>query len=287
VIRHSLAEGGLLLRQRALVSLALAIALGVPIALAGVTAAAVRWLEPVVEQGRDAAVVTVLLHPHMDAGQRREWIDEQRRRRPGWAIDEVPPEQLAARLSRWFPYLGDLFEEGADPMLPPLVEVSADDPAELDALAASPAVVAVGPRSSLHQTVARVAARAGGLLAAFSALLLAAACLLAAVWVHLELFRHAEEITVMRLVGATETTIRGPFLLAVGVPGGVAGVLAVLLSAGACRAVSRGATALGLPPLALGPDLAAAQVAVAVVLPLAVALFTLRRHGSREDLGES
>lgn len=287
MIRHSLAEGGLLLRERALVSLALAVALAVPIALAGVTAAAVRWLDPLVERGRDDAVVTVLLHPQMDAGQRREWVEEQRRRRPAWTIEEVPPEELAARLSRWFPYLGDLFEGGTDPMLPPLVEVAASDPAELDALAASPAVVAVGPRSSLHRAAARVAARTGALLAAFSALLLAAACLLAAVWVHLELYRHAEEITVMRLVGATEGTIRGPFLLAVGVPGALAGVLGVLLSAGACRAVSRGGVALGLPPLPLGLDLAAAQVAVAVLLPLAVAWLTLRRHGSRDDLGET
>lgn len=200
----------------------------------------------------------------------------------------MAPEELAARLSRWFPYLGDLFEDGADPMLPPLVEVSADDPAELETLAPSPAVVAVGPRSSLHQAVARVAARAGVLLAAFSALLLAAAGLLAAVWVHLELYRHAEEITVMRLVGATEGTIRGPFLLAVGAPGALAGLLAVLLSSGACRAVTRGAAVLGLPPMPLGLDLAAAQAVVSLLLPLAVAWLTLRRHGARnDDLGET
>lgn len=285
-MRHSLTEGWLLLRRRAAVSAALTVALAIPIALAGMTVAGLRWLEPVVALSRESSVVAVLLHPHMDESQRRDWLAEQRRRHPDWTIDEVPPQELAARLSRWFPYLADLFDDTGDPLLPPLVEVTAPDPEAVASLLASPTVVAVGPRSSLHRVIGDVAGRAGWILTGLSVMLLASACLLAAVWVHLELYRHGDEITVMRLVGATESTVRGPFVTAVAVPAVAAGVVAVVLSAAGCRAVSRLTAAVGLPPVDLGLAVAAAQVVVAVLLPVAVAVVTLQRHAVADELGD-
>mgnify|MGYP002064174655 CR=1 FL=1 len=49
MIRHALTEGLLLLRDRAIVSSVLALALAVPITLAGVGAAVMNWLAPVAE----------------------------------------------------------------------------------------------------------------------------------------------------------------------------------------------------------------------------------------------
>lgn len=287
MMRHIVAEGWLLLRHRAAVSAALIVALAIPISLAGMTAAVFRWLQPVVELSQEASVVAVLLHPHMDEGQRRQWLEEQRQRHPDWTISSVPPDELAARLSRWFPYLADLFEESADPLLPPLVEVTAPDPEAVAVLLDSPTVVAVGPRSSLHRAIGDAARRAGWVLGALSVVLLAAACLLAAVWVHLELYRHGEEITVMRLVGATESTIRGPFVVAVAAPAVVAGLLAVALSDTGCRLVSRLTAVIGMPPIELGLPLAAAQLTLAVLLPVTVAVITLYRHALSSQLGEA
>ncbi len=287
MMRHTLAEGWLLLRHRAAVSAALIVALAIPIALAGMTAAVFAWLQPVVELSQEASVVAVLLHPHMDDTQRQQWLEEQQLRHPDWTISSVPPAALAARLSRWFPYLADLFAESADPLLPPLVEVTAPDPEAVAVLLESPTVVAVGPRSSLHRAVGDAATRAGWILTALSVVLLAAACLLAAVWVHLELYRHGEEITVMRLVGATESTIRGPFVVAVAVPSVAAGLFAIALSAAGCRLLSRLMAVIGMPPIELSLLLAVAQLVLAVLLPVAVAVITLYRHALSSQLGEA
>ena len=219
MIRHALAEGWLLLRQRSAVSVILALALAVPICLAGVTLAVSRWIQPMVELTRDDNVVAVLLHPHMDEGQRRQWIEEQEQAHGEWQIETVPPAELAQRLTHWFPYLSDLLEGEAGDLLPPLVEVTADDPDSVNVLLDSPAVIAVGPRSSLHRLLRETSRQMGWLLGLISAVLLASAGLLAAVWVHLELYRHADEITIMRLIGATESAVRGPFLVAVVAPG--------------------------------------------------------------------
>ena len=48
MIWHALGEGWLLLRERGVVSLILAMALAVPVCLAGVTWAMMGWLQPVV-----------------------------------------------------------------------------------------------------------------------------------------------------------------------------------------------------------------------------------------------
>jgi len=283
VIRHALAEGWLLLRHRGLVSLFLALALAIPISLAGVTWAVMRWLEPVVGTAGRANVVAVLLHPEMDDQQRTAWLASQREGHPGWQLEMVSPEQLARRLGHWFPYLRDLLEQDGGDMLPPLVEITTEDPESVAVLEQSPAVIAVGPRTPLRSLLGRVSRGLALALAATSAVLLISAVLLGAVWVHLELYRHADEITIMRLVGATEPAIRGPFLVATAAPGLLAGVLAVLATSAVVDGLSRMAAALGLPAVTVSPGLLAAQALVGLVLPLTAAWLTLVRHAAAEE----
>jgi len=283
VIRHALAEGWLLLRHRGLVSLFLALALAIPIGLAGVTFSVMRWLEPAAGMADRANVVAVLLHPHMGDNQRAAWLEGQRREHPEWRLEVVPPEQLARRLIHWFPYLKDLLERDGGAMLPPLVEITTADPESVVVLERSPAVIAVGPRTPLRSVLGRVSRGLGLALAAASAVLLVSAALLAAVWVHLELYRHADEITIMRLVGATESAIRGPFLVATVAPGVVAGTLAVLGTTAVIDGLSRLAEVLGLPALTVSPGLLAAQAGAGVVLPLVSATVTLMRHAAVDD----
>jgi cell division protein FtsX len=285
MIRHALAEGWLLLKNRWVVSGVLAVALAIPIGLAGVTWSVIRWLEPVVGLAQQATVVPVLLHPHMDSSQRDRWLEDQRERHPEWQIEEVSQERLAERLRRWFPYLGDLLEDGGDAMLSPLVEITTSDPATIDDLVGSPAVIAIGPRSSIYSSLGKTSRALGWVLGVFSLLLLLAATLFAAVWVHLELYRHADEVTIMRLVGAAESAIRAPFVVASIVPGLIGGALAVGGTLLAASWLSRLVGIVGLPRVSVPVPVLVVECLLACGLPLAAALFTLARHAATDFEG--
>jgi cell division protein FtsX len=282
MIRHSLSEGWLLLRSRGLVSVTLALALAVPVGLSGLTIILSRWLEPMVAAAGGERTVAILLHPHMDAAQRERWISDQAERNPEWTVRAVPRDELEERLVQWFPYLTDLLEGDGGSLLPQLVEVSTEDTSQLEALRTSPAVIAVGPRSSLHKTLDRAAGRLGLALAGISLVLLAAAAVLAAIWVHLELFRHSDEITIMRLIGAEESAVRGPFILAVTAPGVLAAVLAISATLFLTSVLSRPLVTIGLPPLSAELWVLALEAVVACLIPVAAAFFTLRRHTMAE-----
>ncbi len=279
MIRHALAEGFVVLRERAAVSVILALALGVPIALAGVGLTLHRWLGPVADLSGQKSSVAVLLHPQMEAGERRRWIAELAIRHPDWTVSEVSSSDLAERLQRWFPYLENLMDSG-DATLPPLVEILTDNPDSVAELETRAEVLAIGPRSSIQQTLGQVARRLALIVGVVSFVLLAGALLLAAVWVHLELYRHADEVIIMRLVGATESTIRGPFLVAVTIPGVVAGVLSVAGSLTTVSGLSKLASALGLSAISIPPSILVLQIATSVLLPLLAAVITLARHAA-------
>ena len=279
MIRHALAEGLIILRQRAAVSLILAFALGVPIALAGVGLTIHRWLGPMADLSEERSSVAVLLRPDLAESQRRRWIAEVEAAHPEWEISEISPAEISERLQRWFPYLGDLMDSG-DATLPSLIEVMTDHPDSVAALDGLPEVLAVGPRSSIQQTLGRVARRLAVIVSVISGVLLAGALLLAAVWVHLELYRHADEIIIMRLVGATEGTIRGPFLVAVAVPGLIAGVASIIGAQVTLAGLSRLTSALGLSPMSLSPSILTLQVATGALAPILVAVVTLARHAT-------
>jgi cell division transport system permease protein len=281
MIRHALAEGWLLLRQRAGVSIVLSLALAVPISLAGVGLTLHQWLAPVAVMSEQTSTVAILLHPRMDEQQRRQWIEGESAAHPEWTVSEVPSEQLVERLKRWFPYLEDLMTTG-DATLPPLIEIVTADPDSVAILEGRHQVLAVGPRSSIQQTLGRSARSLGWMIAGLSVVLLAGALLLAAVWVHLELYRHSDEITIMRLVGATERTIRGPFLVAVAVPGAVAGALAVAGSLATVAGLSRLTLMLGLPEIQISATTYVLQVLTGLILPLVVSVVTLARHATVE-----
>lgn len=279
MIRHAIAEGLVVLRQRALVSVVLALVLAVPIALAGVGMALNRWLGPVADLSGHGSSVAVLLHPQLEAGERRRWVADMSAQHPEWTVTEIAASDVAERLQRWFPYLEDLMQSG-DATLPPLVEISTNDPESVNLLEGRSEVLAIGPRSSIQQTLGQVARRLALIVSVVSSVLLAGALLLAAVWVHLELYRHADEVIIMRLVGATEGTIRGPFLVAVAIPGIAAGVLAAAGSAVTVSGLSRLATALGMSPMEVPPSVVVLQVASGILLPFLAAVITLARHSS-------
>jgi cell division transport system permease protein len=281
MIRHALSEGWLLLRQRGLISLVLALALAVPIAGGGIGLTVIRWLGPVANLSNDIATVAVLLHPDLDPDQRERWLEQQRSNHELWRVQEVSPSDLADRLRAWFPYLEELVTSGETAM-PLLVEIETSDPDSVAVLEGSPEVLAVGPRTSIQRLLGVAAQRLAWSAALVCGVLLAAAALLAAVWVHLELYRHADELTIMRLVGATEGTVRGPFLVAVTIPGVVAGTLSIVGSMTVVASLTRALAVVGLPPLRASLAVLIAQAVLSVLLPLSAALITLSRHAAEE-----
>jgi len=84
----------------------------------------------------------------------------------------------------------------------------------------------------------------------------------------------------MRLVGATESTIRGPFLVAVAIPGVVAGILSVVGSLTTVSGLSKLASALGLSAILVPTSVLVLQLTTSVLLPLLAAVITLARHGA-------
>ena len=283
MIRHLFGEGIGILGERPLVSAGLTVALALALTLGGVTLSAALWFRPMVAAGQDDTGVSVLLRPQVRGEVLDRWLETARRAHPGWRFRPVPPEELAADLGERFPYLRKLLAEEGSDLLPPMVEVTAPDPGAVRTLESSPAVLAVGPAATLHRTLAATARRAEATLAAVTGALLAVAFLLASIWVHLELYRHADEIAIMRLVGATEPSIRGPYLVAAALPGLAAGGIAAGMTALALRWLARIAEALGLPPLTAPAWVLALLAVFGLAVPLGAAAFTLARHAHEDE----
>ena len=280
MMRQIVSEGWGILRSRAGVSIALALALAVPLALGGFAVVVERWLAPLVATEAHVEPVQVLLRPDATGQRLHQWVDAQHSAHPNWQIEVVPPEKLADRLSQWFPYFRRIMDRNSLEIMPPLVEIVAPNPAALAGLENNPEVLAVGPRSNLGVLLRSALTRVRLVLGMTSLLLFAAAGLLAAVWVHLEMYRHADEITVMRLVGTTEGAVRGPFLVVVG----ATGVLAGAVSSGLTHVLTIWSSGvlgiLGLQPPVVPWWLSVVQVVAAVALPTAAAAITLARHAT-------
>jgi len=268
MIRHSISEAIALLRHRALVGLALAAALAVPIALGGLTLFLGTWLEPFLQDSTPATTVNVLLRPEVTAEEREVWIEDLASKHPGWKLETLPPDRLGERLSRWFPYLRGLLSSDGQRLLPTLVEVLAENPEEIAVLEGDPKVLAIGPTSPLRQVLRTAGRRIAAALITLTIGLLLAAVLLAAVWTHLEMYRHADEITIQRLVGATETAIRGPFLAVISAMGILAGLLGAGLTLIMASGIQKTAVILGLPRPGVSPWIPALQLLTATLLPL-------------------
>jgi len=212
-------------------------------------------------------------------------------RGPGVAsVEAVSAAAARRRFQEAFPSLSDLVEGLGDEPLPPSLEISLADPAGrppelrawLDTWRRRAEVSMVDDdREWLGQLETVVAVlRAVGL--ALGVGLMAAAVFTIGSVIRLTAYLHSDEISILRLVGATEFYIRGPFYA----EGFLQGLLGGLLASGALWAGStflrlRHPEALLTQVLAAEP-LTAAQVAALIGLGaaagLAGAVASLRRE---------
>ena len=287
-------EAAVSLRRSWKVSLLAVITSTVSLTVGGGVLLAASGLAARIDEWRRDARVVVYLADGADALDRDDLL--ARLHAAPWAtrVEEIGPEEAAARFRRAFPSLAELVADGTT-TLPESVELvpAADAPeatvaAWAEEVASHPAVEAVeDDRRWLAELDAVVAVgRGAGLL--LGGVLLGAAVFTIASVVRLTAFLYQDEIHVMRLVGATEFYIRGPFYAEGLLQGLLGGLLAAAALAGGFRLLaSRAGDTLAAwlfagEPL-LGWREAALLVGLGAAAGLGGALLSLRR----EELGRA
>ena len=184
---------------------------------------------------RRQAKVIVYTRSPLPAAERADLV--ARLEAAAW-VDEVLPvsaERARQRFREIFPSLSDLTLEWSQEPLPASLEVSLD-PARteagalrlwIDDLRRHPAVEMVDDDRDWLDQLELLVAVFRGVGLTLGALLLAAAVLTIASVIRLTAYLYRDEIAVLRLIGATEFYIRGPFYAEGLVQGAAGGLLAL------------------------------------------------------------
>jgi cell division protein FtsX len=185
----------------------------------------------------------------------------------------LTPRQVQEELARWFPELATTLLGLEPTTFPPLLQITAAPDNESTVLAwlrARPEVALVESsrawQARLEKTTARVLAF--GFALAFS--MLTGCCAVVLLVIRLLVIEHADEIAIMRLIGAHENDIRMPYLLCgalLGMLGGALGGGLLLLGGIAIRAL--------IPTIAIGPALVATLPASGAAAGVLGAVFGL------------
>jgi cell division protein FtsX len=186
----------------------------------------------------------------------------------------LAPREVQEQLASWFPDLGQALLTLAPESFPYVLHIAVDpaqEPAVSAWFAARPEVTLVESsrawQGKLADTVARLTA-AGTVLAGT---LLVGCALVVLLVIRLLVLTHADEIAIMRLIGAHEGEIRRPYLICgtiLGLLGGALGAGAMLAFSGVLRAAVAGFAPIVWLAAAL-PLVGAAATLVGAALGLA------------------
>jgi cell division transport system permease protein len=241
-LRHFVREAWVGLARSWRVSILAVFTIGVSLFLAGSFLLASRNLARAVAAWKEEARFVVYLAGKAGEDDRRA-VEAKLRASP-WAIEVtyVSPEQGAARFRRAFPSLAELVDDARYGRLPASVECRfralAGGEQEAFAswskeLAAMAAVETVDDDRDWIRDVETILAVVRAVGSVLTGVLLGAAIFTIAAVVRLTSFLYRDEIAVMRLVGATEFYIRGPFYA----EGILQGLLGAAAAVGALEAV--------------------------------------------------
>ncbi len=292
-LAYFLREAGVSLARSWKVSLIAVATITVSLFVGGVFLVVAGNLARVVERARDESRVVV----YFDQGTPRAAIEHVagEARGASWVRSAtlVSAEQAGRRFVGIFPSLADLVA-GGEGGLPASLEIDADSEAAgaaryaawLETLRAAPGVSMVDDDRDWVRQLAALVAVVRGLGLALGGVLLGAAVFTIGSVIRLTAYLYQEEISVMRLVGATEFYIRGPFYLEGTLQGLLGGGLAATALAGVFWLAARrlGGSLLGGVLVARPPGAGKlfALVALGAAAGLFGAVFSLRR----ESLGE-
>jgi cell division transport system permease protein len=227
------AVSGLVRARRMTVISVLVIA--VSLFLVGAFLLAAENLRGVAETVRGETAVTIFLRPGATDADREELSRIARGSRLAASVRRVTPDEARARFSSWFRSLSaaaatlpvNPFPESLEIVLAPDAVSSAAVPGLLANLAAHRAAEEVQFDVEWFRRLRGVidVARAAG--AALAVVLVLGAAFTIANVVRLTILLHREEIEILRLVGAPEVLIRGPFVVGGLIQGLLGGLLAL------------------------------------------------------------
>ena len=238
-LRHFIIEAALNMRRSWRVSLLAVLVTAVSLFLAGALFLLGSNLDESLASWEAQARIVVYLEPGAPA-EDLQGVEVEVRTLPGVvAVHAVSSELAEERLRQRAPGLSKMLEDLEDAPLPASFEIELDarrasesllDEA-LEAVRQLPSVSGVDDdRRWIEQIAfASVLLRSGAAL--IGALLIAGSVFIIASVIRLAALLHREEIRVLRLVGATEFFVRGPFVVQ-GVLQGIVGSLVALLALG-------------------------------------------------------
>ncbi len=238
---YFLREAAVGLARSLRVSLLAIFTIAVSLFLSGMVLLVSKNLSRTVHEWRAEARFSVYLAPEVDAASRAELRAAIAKGRWTESLEEITPEAARARFERAFPSLAELVAGHGEGALPfsfeavlktiPATDMSAFT-AWVEELRGRPGVVMVDADQDWISQIETLLALIRGLGLALAAILLGASVFTIASVVRLTSFLYREEIAVMRLVGATEFYIRGPFYFEGILQGLVGGLIAVGALAG-------------------------------------------------------
>lgn len=290
-VRYFFREAAVNLFRSWKVSLLAVFTIAVSLGLSGLFLVVGRNLSEALERWRAETRVVVYLQPSVPEEGLRRLAGELQTATWVAKADPVTAAEARQHFREVFPSLADLVANQEAESLPPSIELtlrsgSGQTPAGLDAWLAAlkkrPDVSLVDDdREWLRQLAAVVAVvRSAGLL--LGAVLLGAAIFTIASVIRLTAYLHHEEISILRLVGATEFFIRGPFYA----EGMLQGLLGSVLALGglfgtfqlAKAKLAESSLASLLTRQFLDPEQIAWLVGLGVLAGLVGAVFSLRRE---------
>ena len=235
IFAYFLSEAAVSLRRSWKVSLVAIVIIAMSLFIGGTFLLLTTNLSRVVETWRGEARIVIYLTAEEASreGSRALQIASE----PSWVtgVEEVSAAEARSRFETTFPSVRELFKDWEEEPLPPSLEVAFEAEAvegeQLDewllSLRSEPSVVMVDDdRDWLRQLEALIAILTG-LGAVVGLVLLTAAIFTIASVIRLTAYLYRDEIEVMRLVGATELFIRGPFYVEGTIQGLLGGLLAV------------------------------------------------------------
>jgi cell division transport system permease protein len=231
-----------LVRARRMTSLSVVL-IAISISLVGAFFLVTENLRSVVETVRDESTVTVFLKSSATDADRADLERLARETHLVGQMRRVSPEDARARFSTWWKSLGPTARSLPGNPFPASIELELDPAAiSSDALPAFLRLLASHPATEEVQFDVEWIRRLRGAvsLARLTGIVLALLLTLGAAFtianvVRLTILLHRDEIEILRLVGAPEFLIRGPFLLG----GLVQGVLGALVALALLWAVTR------------------------------------------------
>jgi cell division transport system permease protein len=294
-LRYFLREAGVSLVRSWKVSFLAVLVIAVSLFVGGVFLVAAGNLARVVERARDESRIVVYFAPETEGGAVTALAAELTAEPWVESVRVVSAEEARSRFVEIFPSLRDLVEDGSGGALPPSLELlvardggrgSEGLEARLAEVRERPGVEMVDDDRDWVRQLSAVVTLVRGLGLTLGGVLLGAAVFTIGSVIRLTAYLYEEEITIMRLVGATEFYIRGPFYAAgllEGLLGG--GVAAATLAFAFWLASDRlGASLLGRMLLAAPPSATelVGLVALGTAAGFTGAILSLRR----ESLGE-